>query len=281
MDFISFNDPLSSSLPIISFLDFKSSVQKTNKLINPTMLQEEIALISFVNKSIGSSRNSAIIGQNGEIPLRNFLKRHLPNIFIVESGHFTDGHGNISPQVDILLLDSRFPVLARNSDGSVLAMGESVIACISIKSKIVKRDIDELIEWSKKIGFFSNKIYPSGWKEISLRGIGYVAGNYSEKIVDNFFEASKKMRKIDLMILRKIDKEQLLKKQPIGFYMWWEILKLEMIHPTCSPLSDFLYDLMQNAYEILDSRKIKFVDIHNALHNYFKWGTLKESQRKK
>jgi len=242
--------------------------------VNRVMLEEENSIISSVNKALSSSMNSAIIGRNGEIPLKDFLIKYLPKCFMVESGHFIDTKSNISPQIDIMILDSRFPVLVRNSDDSVLAMGHSVICCISVKSKVIKREIKEIIEWAEKINSFSNSLYPRGWKEITLESIAYIADSSTEKIKENFFELSKKTREIDLTVLRKNTKEQ--KTDSIeGFHMWWENLKSEEIISTASPLSDFLFGLIQNSYYTLDARNLNYKKIGEIIMGYLTWGSIK------
>ena len=55
--------------------------------------EEENEILSALRKAKLSSSNSAIYGQNGEIPLRNYLKKHLPSMFRVETGHFVTKEG--------------------------------------------------------------------------------------------------------------------------------------------------------------------------------------------
>ena len=84
-------------------------------------------MLACVNKAITSSSNAQTIGRNGEIPLRDFLNHYLPYTFRATTGHFVTPEGELSPQLDVMILDTRYPLLAHNADSSVLSMLHAVV----------------------------------------------------------------------------------------------------------------------------------------------------------
>lgn len=59
----------------------------------------------------GLLEHSSMIGAGREFMVRRVLSSILPPIVHVTSGKVIDRHGKASRQVDIILYDSRFPVL--------------------------------------------------------------------------------------------------------------------------------------------------------------------------
>lgn len=114
----------------------------TNQIIQ----QEEKAILLAVDRALSSSSNSQIVGKNGELPILDFLNRYLPPTFKVASGHFITPKGNLSPQLDIMVMDSRYPLLSQNLDGSVLAMLHSIIYAIEVKTNITSSDVKKICE---------------------------------------------------------------------------------------------------------------------------------------
>jgi len=129
---------------------------------NPIFVSEEQGLLAAVDKALGSTPSSQSIGRSGEIPLRDFLNRYLPYTIRAVTGHFVPPSGRLSPQIDIMILDARYPLLAENADGSVLAMLHSVIKTIEVKTRITTRDISK------------------AWKDaIEIMGLASEIANYS------------------------------------------------------------------------------------------------------
>src|SRR6266480_6344490 len=94
---------------------------------NPIIVSEEEALLAAVDRALASSTNAQVIGRNGEIPLRDFFNRYLPYTLRAATGHFVAPSGHLSSQMDLMILDTRYPLLAQNADGSVLAMLHGVV----------------------------------------------------------------------------------------------------------------------------------------------------------
>jgi len=132
---------------------------------NPIIQQEEKAILLAVDRALCSSSNSQTIGKNEEIPLLTFLNRYLPPTLKAASGHFITPSGNISSQIDIMVLDSRYPLLAENSDGSVLAMLHSVVEAIEVKTNLSTKDVRKSWNDGVKIMELANDIDGYGGDE--------------------------------------------------------------------------------------------------------------------
>jgi len=103
---------------------------------NPIIAQEEQAILLAVERALASSSNSPTIGRNGELPFLKFRKRYLPFTLRAVSGHFIPPSGKLSPQLDVVVFDARYPLLAENDDGSALVRLHSVIRIYEIKTNL-------------------------------------------------------------------------------------------------------------------------------------------------
>ena len=54
--------------------------------------------------------------------------------------------GSLSPQLDVVLVDARYPLLAQNTDGSVLVMLHSVLKTIEVKTRATSSDITKALD---------------------------------------------------------------------------------------------------------------------------------------
>ncbi|MCK5043554.1 hypothetical protein KAR52_00950 [Candidatus Pacearchaeota archaeon] len=247
-------------------------------------LEEENEILSALRKAHLSSSNPAIYGQNGEIPLRNYLKKHLPPMFRVETGHFITKEGILSPQIDIIIMDNRFPIINENEDGSALIPGDSVICCISIKSNTDKKELIEIVESAKKIRELTNQIFkPNSWEDCMLLGFCHTASLSFNTVCKHYFESSKQNNPhIDVTVMRKKENEKELRT---GYYLHWEpgFKKDRQYIPiaidTNSPLSDFFFQLLQNCYYTLSERKISLVNLGILTMNYFTFGTIRDEYK--
>ena len=111
---------------------------------NVIIQAEERSILAAVDQALASSTNAQTIGANGEIPLKRFFNRYLPVTLRAAGGHFLTPSGKMSPQIDIMILDSRYPLLSENSDGSVLAMLHSVVGTIECRTRIKAAGVEKL-----------------------------------------------------------------------------------------------------------------------------------------
>jgi hypothetical protein len=81
------------------------------------------------------TKHGPSVGSHREEVLRDLLRERLPKDLQVETG-FVLTHGKASPQVDILIVDSNRPVLARGADGVVFVTPDCVRGMIEVKSRL-------------------------------------------------------------------------------------------------------------------------------------------------
>lgn len=261
---------------------------------NKIIAAEEELLLAAVDRALSSTKNAQTIGRNGELPLLNFLNRLLPTPLIAKSSHFISPTGELSPQIDVMVLDSRYPLLSENSDGSVLAMLHSVLRCIEIKTRVNTPDLEKIWNSSKRVGDLSKSTFGS---KGDFRAIIYVALCYRTKIrlstLENRYDEQFRDPGgyADLSVLRLLEKDQKLigaagiqlHYEPIsddGSRAYKEIEPLitpggfiPMAIPEHSPLSDFYYSLVQDSYYCLDERSFSLGDIGSHFNDYMSWST--------
>lgn len=253
---------------------------------NPVVETEERLMLATVDRALTSSGNSQTIGRSGEIPIQSFLSRHLPNTFVVKSGHFMAPSGQLSPQIDILIIDSRYPLLAENMDGSVLAMLHSVIYCIEVKTNIRTTDLEKIRENSKTIIGLAAEVFNSfdHFDNVSCICFAYRTGNRIETLANNFFALFlDDSTHTDLYLLRVPAPDRIGKREN-GAFLHLEpdcsedTTVVENWTPTSAaihtPLSDFYYHLIQGAYYCLDARNYSFGDIGAHIMDYMSWSTI-------
>lgn len=264
---------------------------------NPVIEQEEKSILASVDRALSSSPNSQTIGRNGELPLLSFLNRYLPPTFRSVSGHFITPNGNISPQIDIMVLDSRYPLLAENMDGSVLAMLHSVVWTIEVKTNITSTDIKKISKDIKKIRLLMNEVElfnpPHSFCAPTTLAFAYRTRNKLESIERAYYEHCQPNEfHYDLTILRSSELE--INSEIIGCQIHFEPtfeesledLKLEgfsdseingkhvlLTRPSHTPLSDFYYSLVQRGYYSLGDRNFCFHDIGAHIMSYMSWST--------
>lgn len=257
---------------------------------NPIMLQEEKAILLTVDRALESTTNSQIIGRNGELPLIHFLNRYLPYTMRAVSGHFIPPSGRLSPQIDVLILDARYPLLSENADGTVLAMLHSVLCTIEVKTRLTSRDIEKTWHNSIKIMELASEVegygYPDGWGAIWTEMIAYRCSHRIGVLEKQYVKVGEPQKTgLDIYILRFLEKDQPALKE-IGGELHFEPLFDDNINdpktvqgflPTCrssfTPLSDFYYNLVQTAYYTLGAREFSFTDIGSHFIKYMSWST--------
>lgn len=265
---------------------------------NPVIEQEEKYILLTVDRALSSTSNAQTIGRNGELPLLEFLNKYLPPTFRVASGHFITPNGSISPQIDIMILDSRYPLLSENLDGSVLAMLHSVIQTIEVKTHLTSNDVKKISSDTHKIRKLMNEVdifnCNGCYKAPITSAFAYRIKNKLETIESYFQENSQPSTShFDLSILRLPEKD--FNNKEIGCELHYEPVTEEDIkkandqekidewkskkgylfgtRASYTPLSDFYYSLVQDAYYILGDRDFTFNDIGMHIMHYMSWST--------
>jgi len=261
------------------------------------MLQEEKAILLSVDRAKSSTNNSQTIGRNGEIPLIEFLNRYLPITLKAASGHFITKEGSLSPQIDVLILDSRYPLLSQNIDGSVLAMAHSVIEVIEVKTNLASKDVQSIAVNSQKIMEMMKNAPLFGeygsWGAITTSAIAYNCAQSLDTLENKYIKFNNPGKaSTDITILRHKEKD-LMPTGGVGGVLHFEPVddpNLAMIPKddpryqikddyifmsttSHTPLSDFYYNLVQSAYYSLGERNFTFDEIARHFMDYMNWAT--------
>lgn len=254
---------------------------------NPIIEQEEKAILLAVDRALSSTPNSQIIGRNGEVPFLEFLNRYLPPVLKAVTGHFITPGGKISPQLDVIIMDSRYPLLSQNLDGSVLVMLHSVVQVIEIKTNLTSGDVKKA--WDnccviRDLVLRSKVFSDFGWDTVVTNVLAYRCAQRIDTIRNSFFNVDNlDDGNIDITILRYPKKDQI-DECEIGGTLHFEPNHPDGVYTSgkkggChlilmnqyTPLSDFYYELIQNSYYSLGERNYSFDDLGRHIMDYMNW----------
>ncbi len=271
----------------------KQNLRHKHGTRNRIIDQEEESMLRNIDKAIESSGNPMIIGQNGEILLRDFLKRYFPNTLRAETGHFISPKGLLSPQIDVMILDSRYPLLAENNDGTVQAMLHSVVATIEVKTRITTLDINKIQNNSAKIISLSSDVFSDdGWSGVFSIAFAYRSKNRIKTLAKNFFKTFQNISdRTDLYLLRVPDADKIDNKR-MGVLLHYEadyesknsskiIGFTPMLFHMYTPLSDIYYFVVQSSYYCIAHRNYDLRDIGEHIMSYMSWSTINLSKLEK
>lgn len=244
--------------------------------INPIFVYEEESALASVSKVQQSSSNSQSFGKNGEATICSFLNRYLPVSFRAVTGHFVTPSGQLSPQLDVMVIDSRYPLLANNEDGSVLTMLHSVVATIEVKLTLVKKEILKIRKNALLVAKLQTEAFPKGNKfgSVLQMAFAYHAGISLDTVARHFFDGHSPCDPLSsICILRVHNRDQKTSEGSLGANVWLERGETPAIFTTLAPLSDFYYSLIQGGFHTLAARNFNFNDLGTHPDLYMNWGT--------
>jgi len=243
---------------------------------NPIFVHEERTLIAAVDRADESSSNSQTIGRNGEVALLDLLNRYLPHTMAVRRGHFVAPNGDLSPETDLMLLDTRYPLIAHNDDGSVLAMLHSVVAAIEVKRTLNKSEIQKILHNSSITTSLQSGAFGAAmeWGIVLQKAFAYRASIKTCTIQKHFFaERESDPSRTHLSVLRILPSDFPDPERTYGAHLWLEDHNAPSHVTTVSPLSDFYYNLVQDAYYTMGARAYDMDDVAENMNQYMNWGT--------
>lgn len=258
---------------------------------NPIIMTEERSILSTVDRAVASSGNAQVIGRNGELPLRNFLSRYLPPTLRAETGHFLSPSGELSPQQDVMILDARYPLLASNPDGSVLAMLHGVLSVLELKTTLRTRDL--MLMWRNAIHATQMAAevpeFSDGFAGVRVDAMAYRLDSSLAATERAYIKAAEPdAAGLDLYVMRLSEADQPPRGE-IGAFLHFEPLTdedaarptsgdYEKWMPICllshTILSDIYYRTVQDSYYALSARGWSFGDIGEHVMKYMTWATL-------
>ena len=251
---------------------------------NPIIEQEEEAMLAVVKRAVSSTSNAQVIGRNGEIPVRDFLNRYMPYTFRAATGHVVAPSGELSPQLDVMLLDARYPLLCHNTDGSVLAMLHSLVAVIEVKTRLVTKDIPKLWSDARKIAAMSAEVEAfrqNGFGTPYSLAFAYQAGSSLSALQVQYEKSATPTEgPMDIHIMRLQDGDTPPSKR-MGIELHYEppfeeedqTEWMAVCIAKFTPLSDLYYHLVQTAYYTIGARNFDYSDIGRHVIDYMSWST--------
>ncbi|MHB1301033.1 MAG: DUF6602 domain-containing protein [Burkholderiales bacterium] len=232
--------------------------------INPIFAHEETRMLAAVDKAHSSSSNSQILGKNGEAALCSLLNRYLPISFRAVAGHFVTPSGKLSPELDVIVMDARYPLLAENEDGSVLAMLHSVISTIEVKRTLVKKEVLKIRKSASLVAALQTEVFPAlgEWGGVIQLVFAYRAGITLDTVANHYFDGYTPNEPSSFIhILRAHDRDQVTDEGPLGAHVWLEAGETPAVSTTLAPLSDFYYQLIQDGFYTLNARDFDYGDL--------------------
>ncbi len=244
--------------------------------INPIFAHEETQMLAAVDKAHSSSSNSQILGRNGEAALCSLLNRYLPISFRAVTGHFVTPSGRLSPELDVVVMDARYPLLAENEDGSVLAMLHSVIATIEVKRTLVKKEVLKIRKNASLVADLQAEVFPGSgeWGGVIQLAFSYRSGITLNTVANHYFDAYSPNDPASFIhILRAHVGDQKTDEGLLGAHVWLEAGEHPAVSTTLAPLSDFYYQLIQDSFYTLAARDFDYGDLGEHAMAYMNWGT--------
>lgn len=258
--------------------------------LNPIFVQEERKMIATVDMA-KQFANPQIIGRNGELPIMTFLNKYLPTPIRAVTGYFISPSEKISPQIDVIIVDSRYPFLSHNLDGTVLVMLHSVIETIEVKTSLTSRSIKDIRAKNEKITELSLEVFELyGWEGVSTSGFSYGTSLRYNTLIRRFFDSQENPfypTKLDILRLRSQDVEP--DSEFVGAFLFDELQEFSksskkkqvkmagVSMKTLSPLSDCYFRLVQDCLYTLDYRNYSFGDVGRQIMDYMTFGTARDT----
>jgi hypothetical protein len=257
---------------------------------NPILNAEEDGMLATVERAVASAPNAQIIGRNGELPLVQFFNRYLPFTFRAASGFFVTPSGKRSPQIDLLILDARYPLLAQNGDGSVLAMLHAVVWAVETKTNLRSSNLVGMWSNARTIMALADEVDKYGlvYEPVSVRtsAFAYGVAQGVEATTRAFIDAAQPddaSLHVSIMRLPR-DREDRRRGVELQFESNWprgskKKMRWSPVRRfTHTPLSDLYYDIVQWSYLIIEQRDWSGGDVGQQMSDYMTWATDGEPQ---
>lgn len=126
--------------------------QRSVEPLSPFREKFESALKEFSAGFLKSDgfQHALTKGEQREVPVQDFFREHLPNMYEVTSGEVVDLNEDHSPQLDLLIYDHlrNFPFY---SGDAVILPAEALLVSVEVKSRLNVSDIESSLRAAEKI----------------------------------------------------------------------------------------------------------------------------------
>lgn len=255
---------------------------------NSVFKEELKSILASVDKAKSSSNNAQVVGRNGELLLIHFLNKYLPNTLKAVSGHFVSPEGKRSPHIDCMIVDTRYPLLAYNTDDSVQVMAHSVLKILELKTNLTSGDIKKTARNFKTCSELLDGIWTGellSWKKPSFNLVAYRSAIKNTTIENHYFSyCNPESVHFSLHVFQTKDSPEsgmMFHFEPIGHWIEkhkkevpQDLVKDDHLMTTfkeSAPVMDLYYAIIQMTYYSLESRKYDLSEIASHFNYYLDW----------
>lgn len=248
---------------------------------NEKFSAEQRIMLAELEKSKGG--NNASLGDDGELLVTGFLSRFLPPQFRAYKGHYRKINGDLSREIDVMIVDSRFPILNETKSGVVHVMQHALLCTVEVKRTLGKTQIstirkDILALHKDKVQqpalSIENNLF---WSPPTTVVLAFRSDSTLQTLVDHFYK--RPIAWGDMFILEH-DFECRGTDRGIGALIRIEGTKSDYECMTCrieNPLSDFYYMLIEQSFDVLSTRGLPDGAMRDVISSYYNWSTLRKS----
>jgi hypothetical protein len=227
-----------------------------NSIQNPRFFQDEEFMLQAVGSVFPSDKTSFSMENRGLVPLYDFFCRYLPPMVAPAMGRIGFPNCEVSRPIDILILDSRYPLLSFYPDGLVIAPLHSVLAIIAVTPMLTLSTVAELREG---INYANSLASPLLSDDGSMKCAGFA---YRSDLKLSEIESSGQCQKNSGISIMRLSQEDQGTESSIGYVDG-------AVSP--NPLDAFYSELVRDLFRILAIRQYDQDGIQSRLALYKDW----------
>jgi hypothetical protein len=251
-------------------------------LANSRLAHEQASMVARLMQSDGG--NNASIGRHGEVLVMDFLNRYFPSQFVARKGHYRKIDGALSREIDVMILDSRFPLLNETEGGVVHAIQHALIAAVEIKrtlgraeTEAIRNDVLMLGEDIAQIPVLAEK--PVEWSAPASIALAFRSRSRLDTLARHYFRLPPAL--CDVYVLEhRFDCRNV--SAGVGAFLHVEGDNrgaYGVSARTGNPLSDFYYMLLERCYEVVAERNIENTSLRSIVSSYYNWSNVADSSK--
>jgi hypothetical protein len=252
----------------------------------PVARAEEEVMLAAVDRGLAPAQSGHAVGESGfTVPLRDFLNGYLPPSLRAVAGRVIAPDDQVSTEVGVLIVDSRYPLLSEDLDGFVVAMLHSVVAIIQVRCVLAGSAIEEMWKYALQTTELATQVegYAGlGNEAIATCGFAYRAADGLDALEELYRrEVKPDVAGFDLTILRLREDDQVSRGFPgVEFCRKTaspggnrtEAVEIQ-VHFHLNPLSSFCRNLVSNAYRTLGFRNTTYDEVEGCFGEYPSWSS--------